>query len=53
MRDENGNAWCDHYCQYTEMPTPGPLKEEVSALFDILYFTQPFDNLSSFVCQKR
>jgi hypothetical protein len=53
MRDAQGNAWCDHYAQYTLIPKPRPLHDELSSLFEILYLTQRYDSLFNFVCQKR
>jgi hypothetical protein len=53
MRDEEGNAWCDHYCQYTLIPQPSALYDELTPQYTILYVTQRFDNNFNFVCQKR
>jgi hypothetical protein len=51
-RDRDGNAWCDHYGQFTEIPKLGPLHDELSALFRILYVTQRYDGVCNFVCEK-
>jgi hypothetical protein len=51
-RDRNGNAWCDHYGQFTEIPKLGPLHDELSTLFRVLYVTQRYDGVVNFVCQK-
>jgi len=51
-RDSDGRAWCDHYCQFTSIPTPSELYGELAALFSILYVTQRYDGLFNFVCQK-
>ncbi len=53
VRDKNGNAWCDHYGQYTLIPKIGSIYEEVSARFGILYVTQRYDGVFNFVCQKQ
>jgi hypothetical protein len=52
-RDREGNAWCDHYGQFTEIPKLGPLHDELGGLFRILYVTQRYDGVMNFVCQKR
>jgi hypothetical protein len=52
-RDGQGNAWCDHYGQFTEIPKLGPLHDELGGLFRILYATQRYDGVMNFVCQKR
>jgi hypothetical protein len=52
-RDKNGNAWADHYGQYTPIPKGGALYEQLADSFDILYVTQRYDGLFNFVCQKR
>ena len=51
--DKSGNAWTDHYGQYTLMPKPGDLQKEVTSLFFVMYLTQRYDGLFNFVCQKR
>ena len=53
MRDKRGNAWCDHYGQYTLLPKLHDLYEEVSSKFGILYVTQRYDGVFNFVCQKQ
>jgi hypothetical protein len=53
MRDPDGNAWCDHYCQYTLIPRPVDLYAELAEHYDILYVTQRYDNTFNFVVQKR
>jgi hypothetical protein len=53
IRDAEGRAWCDHYCQFTMIPKPADLYAELTALFSILYVTQRYDGLFNFVCQKR
>jgi hypothetical protein len=53
MRDRKGNAWSDHYGQYTPIPKPGPLYDRLARAFDILYVTQRYDGLFNFACQKR
>ncbi len=52
-RDREGNAWCDHYGQFTEIPKLGALHDELGNLFRILYVTQRYDGVMNFVCQKR
>jgi|SRR5579859_1059162 len=52
-RDRKGNAWADHYGQYTPIPKPGTLYDELARAFDIIYVTQRYDGLFNFVCQKR
>ncbi len=51
-RDRDGNAWCDHYGQFTEIPKLGQLHDELSGLFRIIYVTQRYDGVMNFVCQK-
>lgn len=51
-RDRDGNAWCDHYGQFTEIPKLSPLHDELSSLFRIIYVTQRYDGVMNFVCQK-
>jgi hypothetical protein len=53
MRDGNGDAWADHYGQYTLIPRPGPLYDEIARLFTILYVTQRYDGVFNFVCHKN
>lgn len=50
-RDHDGNAWCDHYGQFTEIPRAGALHDELSTMFRILYVTQRYDGIFNFVCQ--
>jgi hypothetical protein len=52
-RDKQGNAWADHYGQYTPIPKGGVLYEQLARSFDILYVTQRYDGLFNFVCQKQ
>lgn len=52
LRDKKGNAYCDHYGQFTEVPK-ADIYEELGPLFDILYVTQRYDGLFNFVCRKR
>lgn len=52
LRDSAGNAWCDHYGQFTAVPTAN-LYAELGALFGVLYVTQRYDGVFNFVCQKR
>lgn len=51
-RDAKGNAWCDHYGQYTLIPRPDDLQREIASAFDILYATQRYDGIFNLVCQK-
>lgn len=53
VRDKRGNAWCDHYGQYTLIPKASSIYEEVSSRFGILYVTQRYDGVFNFVCQKQ
>ena len=53
VRDAQGNAWCDHYGQFTAIPRAGDIQRELTARFAILYATQRFDGVFNFVCQKR
>jgi hypothetical protein len=53
MRDASGQAWADHYGQYTPIPKAGVLYDQVAEAFRILYVTQRYDGLFNFVCQKR
>jgi hypothetical protein len=53
LRDKHGNAWADHYGQYTPIPKGGALYDQLAQHFDILYVTQRYDGLFNFVCQKR
>jgi hypothetical protein len=53
LRDKKGNAWADHYGQYTPIPKGGALYDQLSRSFDILYVTQRYDGLFNFVCQKH
>jgi hypothetical protein len=53
LRDESGNAWCDHYGQYTEVPRPPDLLKHIGASFEILYITHRYDDVMNFVCIKR
>lgn len=52
LRDADGNAWCDHYGQYTLMPRVADLYEKIAGMFSILYVTQRYDGIFNFVCQK-
>jgi hypothetical protein len=52
-RDRKGQAWADHYGQYTPIPKAGALYDELSSHFDILYVTQRYDGLFNFACRKR
>jgi hypothetical protein len=51
LRDSAGNAWCDHYGQFTAIPK-GDIYGELAALFGVLYVTQRYDGVFNFVCQK-
>lgn len=53
VRDQDGNAWADHYGQYTPIPKAESVYGELSRPFGILYVTQRYDGLFNFVCQKR
>ena len=52
LRDASGNAWCDHYGQFTAIPK-ADIYAELGALFGVLYVTQRYDGVFNFVCQKR
>lgn len=52
LRDAAGNAWCDHYGQFTAIPK-SDIYAELGALFGVLYVTQRYDGVFNFVCQKR
>jgi len=52
-RDRKGTAWADHYGQYTPIPKPGPLYDQLAPAFDILYVTQRYDGVFNFACRKR
>ncbi len=52
LRDAAGNAWCDHYGQFTAIPK-SDIYGELGALFGVLYVTQRYDGVFNFVCQKR
>ena len=51
LRDAKGNAWCDHYGQYTLIPK-SDIYAELATSFDVLYVTQRYDGLFNFVCRK-
>ena len=51
LRDAAGNAWCDHYGQFTAVPK-GDVYSDLGALFGVLYVTQRYDGVFNFVCQK-
>jgi hypothetical protein len=51
LRDAKGNAWCDHYGQYTLIPK-SDVYDELSKSFDVLYVTQRYDGLFNFACRK-
>lgn len=51
-RDVNGTAWAVHYGQYTPIPKGGAAYDLASEPFNILYFTQRYDGLCNFVCQR-
>jgi hypothetical protein len=53
LRDSRGTAWCDHYGQYTLIPTEGDLLKELSAGFDVLYALERYDGLCNFVCRRK
>jgi len=53
VRDKNGNAWADHYGQYTLIPKLGDIQKQITSLFFILYAIQRYDGLFTFVAQKR
>jgi len=52
-RDREGNAWIDHYGQYTLMPKASVLYDDLSKLYRILYVTQRYDGVFNFVCGKN
>ncbi|HEX3776142.1 MAG TPA: class I SAM-dependent methyltransferase [Polyangiaceae bacterium] len=52
LRDAAGNAWCDHYGQFTAIPKAN-IYAELGAIFGVLYVTQRYDSVFNFVCQKR
>src|SRR5450432_2569761 len=52
LRDASGNAWCDHYGQFTAVPK-SDIYAQLGALFGVLYVTQRYDGVFNFVCQKR
>ncbi len=52
MRDESGDAWADHYGQYTPIPRGDVVYGQLATTFRILYVTQRYDGLFNFVCQK-
>ncbi len=52
LRDAKGNAWCDHYGQFTAVPK-ADLYAQLGALFGVLYVTQRYDGIFNFVCQKQ
>ncbi len=52
LRDSAGNAWCDHYGQFTPIPKTD-IYSELGALFGVLYVTQRYDGVFNFVCQKQ
>lgn len=52
LRDARGNAWCDHYGQFTAVPK-ADIYAELGVLFGVLYVTQRYDGVFNFVCQKR
>jgi hypothetical protein len=52
-RDAAGNAWSVHYGQYTPIPKGGAVFDLVASGFNILYFTQRYDGVFNFVCQRR
>ena len=53
VRDPNGDAWADHYGQYTPIPKAGPLYDQLTRSFRILYVTQRYDGMFNFVCLKK
>ncbi len=52
LRDAAGNAWCDHYGQFTAVPK-ADIYTTLNTLFGVLYVTQRYDGVFNFVCQKR
>jgi hypothetical protein len=52
LRDSAGNAWCDHYGQFTEVPK-ADIYTDLAKQFGVLYVTQRYDGVFNFVCQKR
>jgi hypothetical protein len=52
-RDRKGQAWADHYGQYTPIPKAGALYDQLARYFDILYVTQRYDGLFNFACRKQ
>jgi hypothetical protein len=52
LRDAAGNAWCDHYGQFTAVPK-ADIYATLNTLFGVLYVTQRYDGVFNFVCQKR
>jgi hypothetical protein len=52
LRDAAGNAWCDHYGQFTAVPR-ADIYSTLNTLFGVLYATQRYDGVFNFVCQKR
>jgi hypothetical protein len=52
LRDKAGNAWCDHYGQFTAIPK-ADIYAELAKMFNVLYVTQRYDGVFNFVCQKR
>ena len=52
LRDARGNAWCDHYGQFTAVPK-ADIYTQLGSLFGVLYVTQRYDGIFNFVCQKQ
>ncbi|HYQ01970.1 MAG TPA: class I SAM-dependent methyltransferase [Polyangiaceae bacterium] len=52
LRDAAGNAWCDHYGQFTEVPKAN-IYTDLAAHFGVLCVTQRYDGVFNFVCQRR
>jgi Methyltransferase domain len=52
LRDAAGDAWCDHYGQFTAIPK-SDIYAQLGAMFGVLYVTQRYDGVFNFVCQKR
>ncbi|MEO8905057.1 MAG: class I SAM-dependent methyltransferase [Polyangiaceae bacterium] len=52
LRDKSGNAWCDHYGQFTAVPK-ADIYTELGSGFGVLYVTQRYDGVFNFVCQRR
>jgi hypothetical protein len=52
LRDASGNAWCDHYGQFTAIPR-SDIYAQLGEMFGVLYVTQRYDGVFNFVCQKR